>query len=136
MNKKRHINLARSAIATGFILSVYFYFFRSDLALTILGFLLLQVTMILTNTCLILMRIASWLKNKNAGFYYFSATMQAGLCIADIILLFNAGVIKSSLMIFLGLNALMATIIFYDIYITPDGKGNLAGDPGSETAVE
>jgi hypothetical protein len=112
----RNKNLASSVLAACLIFLFLIILNQHDLALMMVGFVFLQIAMGLTSACLILLRIISLLKNRNAWFYYFSGTIQAGLCVTDIILLFNQSIIKSSLMIFLGLNAVLAAIIFYDIY--------------------
>jgi hypothetical protein len=117
LRKIKHINLTSSVIAAGLIFIFLIILNHHDVALMMLGFAFLQITMCSASVCLILLRVISLLKNKNAWFYYFSGTMQAGLCITDItLLLLNHSIIKSSLIIFSGLNAVLATIIFYDIY--------------------
>jgi hypothetical protein len=131
----RHKNQTSSVISAALILPFPIIFNPHDFVLLMLSFIILQLAMVLASAFLILLRITSLLKNKNYWFYYFSATMQAGLCVEDIILLFNQDIIKSSLLTFLALNGMLASIIFYDIYKTPNGKGNLAGDQGSPMLI-
>ena len=107
-----------------------------ELELIMMGFVFTQLTMAVICLFLFLLRITTLLKNKKTGFYHLSGTIQTGLCLIDLLLiLFSQSVIKSSLMIFVGLNAGMAIIIFFDIYKSPHGKGNLAGTPGSQTTA-
>jgi hypothetical protein len=109
-------------------------FLMADLALLVTWFILLQMTLAITCACLIFLRVTTLLKNKKNWFYYLSAILQAGLGIADILLMFNPDILKSGMMILFSMNALLTTVIFYDIYKSPDGKRNLTGTPGPQTA--
>jgi hypothetical protein len=113
----RNKNLASSVLAAGLIISSPFLLNPHDFILQMLGFIFLQITMVLTSAGLILLRLTSLFKHGGTWIYYFSGTIQFGLCVTDIILLlFNRSIIKSSLLIFLALNSILAAIIFYDIY--------------------
>ena len=133
MKTNRHINRLRSFIAVGLTLLFLIIFCRHNLDLMMTGYAIVQMTMGLICLCLILLRITALQRNKNGWFYYFAGTSQVGLCLIDIILLSNQSLIKSSLLLFLSLNLMLAAIIFFDIYKSPFAKGNIKGTPGSQT---
>jgi hypothetical protein len=126
--------MIKSSTFVGLGLLFLIIFGRHDLPLMMIGFAFVQLAMGPISLFLILLRIANLLKNKKAWVYYFSGIIQTGFCIIDIILiLLNHTVIKSGMMIFLALNSVLAGIVFLDIYKPTYAKGNLAGDPGSQT---
>jgi hypothetical protein len=123
LRKGRYNKLGSSVFVVGLILSALFLLNPRDLILQILGFVALQMIMGLTSVLLILMRLAYLIKNKGAWFYYFSGTFQVFLLIADLILLFTSQTVtKKSMLVFICLNSLFASIIFMDIYKTKYAK--------------
>ena len=133
MKTNRHINRVRSFIVVGLALLFLIIFCRHNLDLMMTGYAIVQITMGLESLSLILLRITALQRNKNGWFYYFAGTSQVGLCVIDIILLSNQSLIKSSLLVFLSLNIMLVAIIFFDIYKSPNAKGNIKETPGSQT---
>ncbi len=134
MNTNRHIHRVRSLIVVGLTLLFLIIFGRHDLPLMMFGFAFMQLVMGPISLILILLRISTLLKNKNAPFYYLAGAIQVGLSVIDTILLFSNQVIKSNLVIFLALNAVLAAAIFFDVYKPHYAGGSIEGTLGSLAA--
>jgi hypothetical protein len=107
-----------SVYITGTILLME-YVNQKDKILFVLLFVITQLFAGITAVILILLRFFRFVRNRNSFFYSLTGSILLALLITDSLLLFDHTLVKRTILVFAGLNALMGIIILADVY-----KGN------------
>jgi hypothetical protein len=90
-----------------------------DLKDEVLFALLFVITQLFAGTAavlLILLRLLRIMKNSSSFFYSLAGTIQLALMITDILLLFDQSLVRRTMLVFTGLNALLGIWILTDAY--------------------